>query len=249
MNEEIQPYRNMGSTCCTRKIEKVRLKWASLPQLVEEPQNIKWDFVSEDEVPLVADVWKKSYPELRHSSLDFIFHPQMYKGKVMLRENYQRECRERDRCMLRWERDGEIVAAMMLTKWDENRQVELTIGAILPHHRKVENIFVQGFPAVMDWLRRTGAEYLTAFCETWHDLSQRLLETNGFKLCGIFPGQCVRWTSGDLQYRGCLVHYYRFIRDGAEFATRPEEWRLSERAAGLWEALTELNGGKMFDNS
>jgi hypothetical protein len=143
--------------------------------------------------------------------------------------------------MLRWEKDGNIIGAMVLKKWDENRQVELTIGTVLPQHRKLEGIFIHGFPIVVEWLQGTGAEYLTAFSETWHDLTQRLLEANGFKICGIFPGQYVRWTSGNLQYRGCTVHYYRFIGDGAEFANQREEWSLSERASQLWDLLVKLN--------
>ena len=222
-------------------METARLEWAPLPPLTSELQGIKWDFVSEKELPLVADIWRRGYPELLGSTLDFIFHPQKYEGNILLRENYQQDKYDRDRCMLRWEKSGKMVGAIMLKKWDENRQVELTIGTILPRHRKVQEIFIKGFPIVMDWLQDTGAEYVTAFCETWHDLSQQLLEANGFKICGIFPGEYVRWTSGNLHYRGCTVHYYRFIGEGAEFATRREEWRLSERATQLWDVLAKLN--------
>jgi hypothetical protein len=199
-------------------------------------------FISEGEAELVADIWKRGYPELMGSTLDFIFHPEVYKGNILLRENYEQDKYDLNRAMIRWERSGTIVMAMMLRKWDENRQVELTIGTIPPHCRKQEGLYNQGFAMVMDWLGRSGAEYLTAFCETWHDLSQRLLEANDFKICGLFPGQYVRWTSGDRQYRGCTVHYYQFIGEGAAYATRPEEWRLSERATRLWKVLAKLNG-------
>jgi hypothetical protein len=199
-------------------------------------------FISEGEAELVADIWKRGYPELIGSTLDFIFHPEMYKGNILLRENYEQDKYDRNRAMIRWEKSGAIVMAMMLRKWDENRQVELTIGTIPTHRRQQEGLFNQGFVMVMDWLRRSGAEYLTAFCETWHDLSQRLLEANDFKICGLFPGQYVRWTRGNRQYRGCTVHYYRFIGEGAAYATRPEEWRLSERATRLWKVLAKLNG-------
>lgn len=233
----------MGRTCRTRPVEAARLEWPPLPPLTAELQGIEWEFVSEKELPLIADIWKRGYPELMGSTLDFIFHPRMYKGNILLRENYQQDRYDRARCMFRWEKGGEILGAMMLTKWDENRQVELTIGTVLPQHRKVEGIFLEGFPLVMNWLQGTGAEYLTAFCDTWHDLSQRLLEANGFEICGIFPGQYVRWASGNRHYRGCTVHYYRFIGEGAEYATHPKEWSLSERATQLWKVLAKLNGG------
>ncbi|UCB51037.1 MAG: hypothetical protein JSW56_09355 [Deltaproteobacteria bacterium] len=242
MNKEPRPYRKMARTCRTRPIDKARLEWPPLPPLTAELAELRWDFLSENEMPLIADLWKEGYPELMGSSFDFLFHPERYKGKILLRENYEQDRRDRDRCMFRWEKGGKIVGAMMLTKWDENRQVELTIGTVLPRYRKVGGIFIHGFPIVMDWLQRSGAEYLTAFCETWHDLSQRLLEANGFKICGIFPGQHVRWTSGNRQYRGCTVHYYRFIGQGAEYVTHPEEWRLSERASRVWEVLAKMNG-------
>lgn len=242
VNEEPRPYRQMATTCRTRPIDSAPLQWPPLPPLTAELADLRWDFVSQKEIPLIADVWKEGYPELIGSSFDFLFHPEMYKGNILLRENYEQDRYDRNRSMIRWEKSGAIVMAMMLTKWDENRQIELTLGTIPPHRRKQEGLFIQGFPMVMDWLRRSRAEYLTAFCETWHDLSQRLLEANGFKICGIFPGQYVRWTSGNRQYRGCTVHYYRFIGDGAEYVTRPEEWSLSERATRLWEVLAKLNG-------
>ena len=242
MNEEPRPYRQMATTCRTRPINSVPLQWPPLPLPTDKYEGLEWGFISEGEVELVADIWKRGYSELIGSSLDFIFHPEMYKGNILLRENYEQDKYDRNRAMIRWERSGTIVRAMMLRKWDENRQVELTIGTIPPHRRKQEGLFNQGFVMVMDWLRRSGAEYLTAFCETWHDLSQRLLEANGFKICGIFPGQYVRWTSGNRQYRGCTVHYYRFTGEGATYATRPEEWRLSERASRLWNVLAKLNG-------
>jgi hypothetical protein len=212
--------------------------------LTDELGRVTWDFVSERELSVIAGVWKIGYPELMGSTLDFIFHPRMYKGNILLRENYEQDRYDCDHCMIRWEKGGEIVMAMMLTKWDANRQIELTIGTIPPHRRKVDGLFDRGFSVVMEWLQGTGAEYLSSFCETWHDLAQRLLEANGFKICGIFPGQYVRWASGNLQYRGCTVHYYRFIGEGAEFATRPEEWSLSERASQLWEVLAKLNGSE-----
>lgn len=242
MNEEPRPYRQMATTCRTRPINSVPLQWPPLPLPTDKYEGLEWGFISEGEVELVADIWKRGYPELMGSTLDFIFHPEMYKGNILLRENYEQDKYDRNRAMIRWERSGTIVRAMMLRKWDENRQVELTIGTIPPHRRKQEGLFIQGFAMVMDWLRRSGAEYLNAFCETWHDLSQRLLEANDFKICGLFPGQYVRWTSGNRQYRGCTVHYYRFIGEGAAYATRPEEWRLSERATRLWKVLAKLNG-------
>ncbi|MFH1537587.1 MAG: hypothetical protein ABIH66_01420 [bacterium] len=246
MNGEPRAYREMGKTCKTRPIEAVRLEWVPMPPLEDEFPGHTWGFVSEKETGAVAEVWKTGYPELTGTTLDFIFHPERYAGKVLLAETYETDRFEREFCMFRCENGKEIIAAMLLRKDDTNRQVELTIGTILPQHRNVQGMFVRGFPKVVEWRKRTGAEYLTSFCVTWPDRSPRLLEANGFRLCGIFPGQLVRWTSGGRQYRGCTVQYYRFIGEGADFSTKREEWSLSPRAARLWETLEEINGGDMF---
>lgn len=246
MSDEPRPYREMGKTCKTRPIKTVRLEWVPMPPLEDEFPGHTWNFVSEKEADAVAKVWKTGYPELTGTTLDFIFRPEKYAAKVLLAETYETDRLEREYCMFRCENGEEIIAAMLLRKDDTNRMIELTIGTILPHQRNVQGMFVRGFPKVVEWLKHTGAEYLTSFCETWHDLSQRLLEANGFKLCGIFPGQLVRWTSGDRLYRGCTVQYYKFIGEGAEFAAKREEWSLSPRAGRLWKTLEELNGGDMF---
>ncbi|MHA2232803.1 MAG: hypothetical protein ACXAB4_09960, partial [Candidatus Hodarchaeales archaeon] len=58
---------------------------------------------------------------------------------------------------------------------------------------------------------------------------------------GIFPGQVTRWCGGNREYRGCTVHFYKFLRDAEKFVTKPEEWRILPEVAKIWQALEEAN--------
>ena len=118
------------------------MKWEKLSSMGEQLQEYKWNFISEKEIPAVVEFWTLSYPELKGSPLDFIFELKKYKGKILIHEYYDSECYGRDYCMIRLKKNGEIMASIMLTKWDKNRQVELTIGATIPNNRKTSQLYL-----------------------------------------------------------------------------------------------------------
>ena len=63
----------------------------------------------------------------------------------------------------------------------------------------------------------------------------------GWKIGGIFPGQYTRWAGGDEEYRGCTVHFYKFINGGEQYTTQPEEWDLLPEVEELWKAMEKIN--------
>lgn len=88
----------------------------------------------------------------------------------------------------------------------------------------------------------SGAEYFSAFCETWHSITQFIcFKRWGWKIAGIFPGQFTRWRRDNLEYRGCTVHFYKLVKKGLEFATGPSDWKLLPEVRELWETLEEIN--------
>ena len=101
-------------------------------------------------------------------------------------------------------------------------------------------------PEALEYIRRleedSGAEFMSAFCETWHPITQYFAFRHlGWKLAGIFPGQATRHCGKNREYRGCLVHLYKLVGEGEEFATRPDEWQLIPEARKLWAVLEEIN--------
>jgi len=90
---------------------------------------------------------------------------------------------------------------------------------------------------------KSGAEYFTTFCETWHDITQNWCIKGGWKIAGIFPGNFTRWHGNNQEYRGCEVHFYKFVGDGEKYTTKPEEWHLAPEARDVWEILEKVNRG------
>ena len=91
-------------------------------------------------------------------------------------------------------------------------------------------------------MQDSGAEYVTVFCETWHDITQYMwFKRMGWKVAGIFPGNFTRWNGDQEEYRGCTVHFYRLINDGEKYSTKREEWRLLPEISRLWDCLAEIN--------
>jgi len=87
----------------------------------------------------------------------------------------------------------------------------------------------------------SGAEYLTTFVETWHDITQKWCIKDGWQVAGIFPGNFVRWKDPDQEYRGCTIHCYYFLANVEDYATKPDEWSLAPEFKELWEVMQRIN--------
>jgi hypothetical protein len=137
---------------------------------------------------------------------------------------------------------GRLAAASLMTKIDQNLQIEWTFAGTHPDYRQLGLMALLG--DLMDWMSEaSGAEYLTTFLETWHTITQAetLKIGKGWQVAGIFPGNFTRWAGGQQEYRACEIHMYRFINEGGTFATQPAEWQLHPDLQQVWEALVAFN--------
>ena len=239
-----RPYRPMGLSCRTRPIRDKRVAWIR----PEPATHLKGRFVgrplSAGDLEAAADLWRWSYPEIYGSSHDFLLHPEDYPGRAALLETWEEDCLSTPHCMVVAEEaaTGRLAAGALMTKFDQNLQIEFTFAGTHPDFRR------QG---LMDFLGKimhrlavaSGAEYLTTFLETWHTITQdkTLKWAEGWKIAGIFPGNFTRWAGGQEEYRACEVHLYKFINDGDSFSSRPEEWHLHPEVRRLWETIEEIN--------
>ena len=135
-----------------------------------------------------------------------------------------------------------LAAATLMTKFDQNLQIEYTFAGTHPDYRRLGLMGALG--RVMDRLvRASGAEYLTTFLETWHTITQEetFKRGRGWQVAGIFPGNFTRWAGDQQEYRACEVHLYQFVNEGEKYATRPEEWQLHPELQALWDLLETIN--------
>ena len=142
----------------------------------------------------------------------------------------------------------EVVAATMLTKIEKNLQIEFTFAATRPNYRNKK--IMQNLRAVT-WKTAlsSGAEYFPTFLETWRDITQKWCIKDGRQVAGIFPENFVRWKKPDQEYRGCIIHCYRFVRNGEAYSTMLEEWSLAIEFHELRVVLERMNNkiGKKGD--
>ncbi|MBW1916826.1 MAG: hypothetical protein JRI57_02200 [Deltaproteobacteria bacterium] len=239
-----RPYRQMAKTCLTRPIRDKQVTWIMPePEYVLEGRFLLRPLRRGD-VAAAAELWRWAYPEVYGSEHDFILYPEEYEARLTLEETWETDAIKKPYCMLTAEEvtSGRLAAAVMMTKFDKNLQVEYTFAGTHPDFRQQG---LMGFLGrLMDRLvKASGAEYLTTFLETWHTITQdvTLKWGRGWKIAGIFPGNFTRWTGNQQEYRACEIHLYKFINEGEKYATQPAEWNLHPEIQRLWEVLEALN--------
>ncbi len=238
-----RPYRAMGRSCELKEIAAFQLRW---PQLIASDElrgeALRMRYLRGGDVDGAIELWKNVYPEVYGSTHEFVFDPTWYRDQVLLDERFESDALDKQHAIIVME-NAEIerlVGVLLMTKWDQNLQVELTMGGFHSEFRS-HRLFYPFFRDILESISRTEAELLTVFAETWHDKTQRLMDHFGFSIWGISPGSALRWSRDQRCYRACEVHYYKFINDGERFATRSDEWSLSQKSRRLWAVLQELN--------
>ena len=240
------PFANMGRSCKRREIREKRIKWPSIDKRLLEG-SVRARVPGRADLDNVAEFWRRSYPEGYGSSIDWVFFAQEYEDKIALKEEWDRASVDKTFFMPIVEEveTGKVICSCVFIKDDKNLNVEFGFGAIHPDYRK-KAAGTSMWMVTLDLLKaiedESGAEYLTAFCTTWHDISQYLcFKQWGFKVAGIFPGQYTRWCGNDEEYRACEIHFYKFLGNAEDYATQPEEWQLIPEIRRLWNVLVEIN--------
>ena len=239
-----RPYREMGLSCQTRPIREKVVRWAKPEPMETRDGSFVGRPLARADIEAAAELWCYAYPEIYGSSHDFMLYPEDYETRMALVETWAEDVVKKPFCMLvvQEKATGRLAAASLMTKFDQNLQIEWTFAGTHPAYRQMGLMSLLG--EMMGWMCKvSGAEYLTTFLETWHTITQgeTLKIGKGWQVAGIFPGNFTRWAGDQQEYRACEVHMYRFINEGAKYATKPEEWQLHPELQRLWETLEAFN--------
>ena len=199
-----------------------------------------------NDIEAVAELWRASYPEVYGSVHEWILHSDEYETRAAFAENWNEDSVRRPHAVIVGEdmKSERIIMSSIYTKWDQNLQVEASFIAIHPDYRKTSMAATiwSNLASFYKWLEDSGAEYVTVFCETWHNITQYIwFKRLGWKIAGIFPGNFTRWAGGDKEYRGCTIHFYRFLNNGDKYSTKPEEWELLPEIKDLFDYMEKIN--------
>ena len=240
---EYQPYKKMGQSCQLKDVAEFQVNWPIL-SIAKNLKNsdLSMRYMRGNDINEVVELWKDVYPEVYGSTHQFIFDSQWYGGNVLLDENWEADKEKKKYAIILLEdlKKKNLVGILLMTKFDQNLQVELTMGGLHSTFRE-KQVFYPFFKNILDTISATEAELITVFAETWHSKTQELMDAHGFKVWGIFPGNMIRWSHDQKCYRACEVHYYKFINDGEKYATGLDEWVLSKKSKRLWKDLEKLN--------
>lgn len=241
-----QPYKQMGKTCELRQIVDKRVIWPFIDHMDPDVSNFRLRSITRDDLEAVAELWRAAYPEVYGSVHEWILDPEAYEERVAFAENWAEHSKTRSHAVMVGEdlEAQKIVMSSIYTKWDKNLQVEASFIAIHPDYRKgpMAAAIWQNLASFYKWLEKSGAEYVTVFCETWHNITQYIwFKRMGWKIAGIFPGNFTRWAGGEKEYRSCTIHFYRFLNNGDKVSTTPEEWDLLPEIQDLWECIEKIN--------
>ena len=239
-----KPYKKMGQSCQLKDIAEFHIHWPKLKTAGSlANRNVIMHYMRGNDIDEVVELWKNIYPEAYGSTHQFVFEPQWYEGNVLFDENLKEDAKKRAYAIILLEdlKEHKLVGILLMTKWDQNLQIEFTMGGLHPAFRQ-KKVFYPFFGNILDSISKSEVELITVFAETWHSRTQELMDHYGFKIWGIFPGQMVRWSHDQKCYRACEVHYYKFVNEGEKYATGFDEWVISEKSKKLWQVLEILNG-------
>ena len=241
-----QPYKKMGKSCELREIRDKKIVWPLIDQVDQQNPNFRLRAITRNDLDAVAELWRASYPEVYGSVHEWILDPKEYEERVAFAENWAEHSITRPHAVMVGEDIAakKIVMSSIYTKWDQNLQVEASFIAIHPDARKgkIGDSIWSNLASFYKWLEGSGAEYVTVFCETWHNITQYIwFKRLGWKIAGIFPGNFTRWAGGTTEYRGCTVHFYRLLNDGEKYSVTSEEWDLLPEVKELWDFMERIN--------
>jgi hypothetical protein len=241
-----QPYRKMGKTCELREIGDKKVIWPLIDHIDSDNPNFRLRNITLNDLDAVAELWRVSYPEVFGSVHEWILDPKAYEDRVAFAEHWADHSVSRPHAVMVGEdlATKKIVMSSIYTKWDKNLQVEASFIAIAPDARKgkIGDSIWSNLASFYQWLEMSGAEYVTVFCETWHNITQYIwFKRLGWKIAGIFPGNFTRWAGDGHEYRGCTIHFYRLLNGGEKYSNLPEEWDLLPEVRELWDCMERIN--------
>lgn len=247
--EQCTPFAEMGTTCQTREIVEKKVKWPDIGTRQYCGGRYRARAISIYDFEKTAELWRIAYPEIYGSSYEWMLFPDEYEKRVAIAENWEKDRHEKNQCILIIEdtENAKIIGGNIYAKDDKNLNIEFSIGALHPDYRKTKDahmIILANAEALKIMEEESGAEYFSAYCETWHNITQYLcLKQWGWKVGGILPGHFTIWCGDNREYRGCSVYFYKLLEKGEKYSTKPSEWKLLPEFEKLWKVLEEINNG------
>ncbi len=228
-------------SCDTHALDLPPIRW---PKLVESVtvnghehtlRPINWS-----DIEVVANFYRKNYPELYNSSRHFLMEPSFYEEHVAMLDAWERHHAERRYFIGLLER-ADTGALMVTFGFLRDAHDRTAQGLALV----VEDEFRgQGFTRILfsyadRLLAASGVDYAFGHAQAMDDRGQRSALRGGWQVGGIMPGAKRVACDNGRYYRDLLVYMYKFYNGAERYTTRAEDWTL---APNLLSAHDKLQG-------
>ena len=135
----LTPYKKMGTSCELKNIDEFRVPWPKLTATSDmSKKELVMRYMRGDEIDAVIELWKNVYPEVYGSTHQIVFDPNWYDGNVLFDENWATDAKDMQYAILLMEdlKVNSLFGILLMTKWNQNLQVELTMGGLHSEFRE-----------------------------------------------------------------------------------------------------------------
>lgn len=228
-----KPYKDYGGQCKFKSIKEKKMVWPKTDKKYILGNRYVLRPIEEDEIEEIVQVYREGLPEVYGN---YEFDSILWFDRLSKELQNENGFMKGDILSIVVEKVDEkkLVGSLMLKKNNQNMSIYWEHGVIHPEYRR-QKIFKELCIYCDNITENTGTEYASALSVTFHNVSQKVLESLGWKTRGIFPGAIALWNHEDKYYRHSLIYFDKFYNGGEELV--PKDMELTPKIESILECL------------
>lgn len=228
-----KPYKDYRGQCKFKSMAEKKMEWpkADKKHILNDRYILRP--IKEDEIEEIVQVYREGLPEVYNNyEFDSILWPDRLSKELQNEKGFMKG----DVLLIVAEKldEQKLVGSTMMKMSYENMSIYWEHGVILPEYRG-QKIFKEMCLYCDKITENTGTEYASAKAVTFHSVTQKVLESLGWKTRGIFPGAIALWNHEDKYYRHSLIYFDKFYNGGEELI--PKYMELTPKIESVLECL------------
>jgi RimJ/RimL family protein N-acetyltransferase len=228
-----KPYKDYRGQCKFKSMTEKKMEWPRTDKKYILFNKYVLRPIKEEEIEEIVRVYREALPEVYGNyEFDSILWPDRLSKELQNEKGFMKG----DIFLIVAEKldEQKLVGSMMMKMNYENMSIYWEHGVVLPEYRG-QKIFKEMCLYCDKITENTGTEYASAMAVTFHSASQKILESLGWKIRGIFPGAVAIWNHEDKYCRHSLIYFDKFYNGGEELV--PRDMELTPKIASVSECL------------
>lgn len=209
------------------------MNWAPIHELSSKlaiPSGYRIEQLKRSEIPELIRSFRLWFPDVAVGAECCYHREDFYSREVSLEGEP-----EKDVIVFLIKKDQELAGMSSMQRSEDTGSLYARIGAVAPEHRG-EKLASIGLAALEEMGRAIGSEVLYALAEFTIPNMQRVLESAGFQIVGIFPGSDRLMVAPGVIKRVYEAIYVKLLAADAELL-RPSPESMTPRTKALYDFL------------